>query len=89
MHLQHGAVAGERLDVAPHGFQRNPQPVGQAGDGDGALLLQEAQDFAMPFRMDHAAFPDLLLLTDFKAIQTFLKELLMISGKTPKKSHSF
>ncbi|WP_192178097.1 hypothetical protein [Mesorhizobium amorphae] len=31
----------------------------------------------------------LALLTDSKAIQTFLKELLMFSGKTPKKSHSF
>ncbi|MFK0687085.1 hypothetical protein ACFX5Q_02590 [Mesorhizobium sp. IMUNJ 23033] len=28
-------------------------------------------------------------MTDSKAIQTFLKELLMFSGKTPKKSHSF
>jgi len=58
MHLEDQAIVGERLDVAPYRFQGHAQPLGQAGDGDGALLTQEPQDFAMPFGMDHRGVRD-------------------------------
>ena len=41
----------------------------------------------MPFRMDHVAFR-ILPMPGFRVLQRFLKGLLMVSGKTPKKSHN-
>ncbi|MER8641719.1 MULTISPECIES: hypothetical protein [unclassified Mesorhizobium] len=41
----------------------------------------------MPFRMDHLA-SSICGLPGFRAMPPFLKELLVVSGKTPKKSHN-
>src|SRR5690606_14662189 len=59
VHLDDRAVAGERLDVAPHRLQRHAETVGEPGDGDGALLLQEAENLAVALgvlhELDHPA----------------------------------
>ena len=54
VHLQDGAVAGQRPDVAAHRLQRNAEPFGQAGNGDGAFLLQQAQYLAVTPGMVHS-----------------------------------
>ena len=54
MHLQHRAVAGQRLHVAAHRLQRNVELVGKVGDGDRALLAEQAQDFGVALGMSCA-----------------------------------
>ncbi|MCY1562350.1 hypothetical protein D9M68_997270 [compost metagenome] len=49
MHLHHGSACGQRLDVPPHGFQRNVEFFGEICDRDRTILLEKPEDVAVTF----------------------------------------
>ena len=47
VHLEHRAITGQRLHVTAHRLQRNLELARQIGDGDGAFLAEQAEDFGV------------------------------------------